>query len=109
MTCYQYMRNKVNSMDENYKTVIYDSESFASLIEKINTHITNISNLFTIKFTLESYKGSKDEEIQLAITNILSSLENYMKNLSTITDMLSDYKLTYDDVISQNSKAVNGG
>ena len=96
-------------MNENNKRIIYNAESFTNIIAEINNHIANINNCFNDEFTLESYKGSQKDNIELAIRNILKTLEFFMNSLDNITEKLLDYKVMYEEAIKNIHEAVNGG
>ena len=96
-------------MNENNKRIIYNAESFTNIIAEINNHIANINNCFNDEFTLESYKGSQKENIELAINNILSTLKHFLDGLNNIPDDLLMVKQKYEEAINTGHIAVNGG
>ncbi len=98
-------------MDENNnkKYIIYDADSFDGIVSEINTHIEKIKSCFNDQFTLESYKGSKADKIELSINNILSTLEFFMNGLDNIPDSFKEAKTQYEEVIKTGKIAVNGG
>lgn len=96
-------------MNDNNKRIIYNAESFTNIIAEINNHIANISNCFSDEFTLESYKGSQKENIELAINNILNTLKHFLDGLNNIPDDLLAVKQRYEEVVSAGQIAVNGG
>ena len=91
------------------KILIYDSESFGSVIQEIKNHIDIIKNCFNDPFTLESYKGDSKDNIELAFQNLIEHLRVFSSGLEGITDTLSDYKVKYDEVYNKNKVAVSGG
>jgi hypothetical protein len=96
-------------MNENNKRIIYNAESFTNIIAEINNHIANINNCFNDEFTLESYKGSQKENIELAINNILSTLKHFLDGLNNIPEDLLMVKQKYEEAINTGHIAVNGG
>lgn len=96
-------------MNENNKRIIYNAESFTNIIAEINNHIANINNCFNDEFTLESYKGSQKENIELAINNILSTLKHFLDGLNNIPEDLLMVKQKYEEAINIGHVAVNGG
>jgi hypothetical protein len=96
-------------MNENNKRIIYNAESFTNIIAEINNHIANINNCFNDEFTLESYKGSQKENIELAINNILSTLKHFLDGLNNIPEDLLMVKQKYEEAINTGHVAVNGG
>ena len=96
-------------MNENNKRIIYNAESFTNIIAEINNHIANINNCFNDEFTLESYKGSQKENIELAINNILSTLKQFLDGLNNIPEDLLMVKQKYEEAINTGHVAVNGG
>ena len=96
-------------MNEKNKRIIYNGDSFTIIIDEINSHIETIKKCFNEEFTLESYKGSQKDNIELAIRNILKTLEFFMNSLDNITEKLLDYKVMYEEAIMNIHEAVNGG
>ena len=96
-------------MNGNNKRIIYNAESFTNIIAEINNHIANINNCFNDEFTLESYKGSQKENIELAINNILSTLKHFLDGLNNIPEDLLMVKQKYEEAINTGHIAVNGG
>ena len=96
-------------MNENNKRIIYNAESFTNIIAEINNHIANINNCFNDEFTLESYKGSQKENIELAINNILSTLKHFLDGINNIPEDLLMVKQKYEEAINTGHVAVNGG
>lgn len=96
-------------MNENNKRIIYNAESFTNIIAEINNHIANINNCFNDEFTLESYKGSQKDNIELAINNILSTLKHFLDGLNNIPEDLLMVKQKYEEAINTGHIAVNGG
>ena len=90
------------------KKVIYNSESFASVISEVSSHIANIKDCFNGNFELSSYKGSKASEIEYSINNILLELKSSMDTLDNINSILSYYKESYDSTISTLKTSVGG-
>lgn len=90
------------------KRVIYNSESFASVISDINSHIANIKDCFNSNFELTSYKGSKASEIEYSINNVLLSLKSSMDTLDNISTILNCYKESYDGTVSTLNTSVGG-
>ena len=88
--------------------VIYDSESFANVINEINSHIANIKDCFNSNFELSSYKGSKDSEIEYSINNIILELKSSMNTLDNISTILNYYKAAYDSTVSTFKTSVGG-
>ena len=96
-------------MNENNKRIIYNAESFTNIIAEINNHIANINNCFNDEFTLESYKGSQKDNIELAINNILSTLKHFLDGINNIPEDLLMVKQKYEEAINTGHVAVNGG
>lgn len=95
-------------MNEN-KRVIYNSESFTTITNEIISHIETIKSCFNDEFTLESYKGSQKDNIELAINNILGTLKHFLDGLDNIPQDFLQVKQKYDEVIQMGQTAVNGG
>ena len=91
------------------KKVIYDSSSFANVIEEINTHVLSIKDSFNDKFTLESYEGTNKDKIETSMQKLLDNLNVFMNGLDDIVGLMNGYKVKYDEVINSNKSSVNGG
>ena len=87
---------------------IYNSESFANVINDINGHISKIKDCFNSEFVLSSYTGSKAGEIETSLNNILLDLKNSMNDIDNINVVLNYYKETYDNVVNSNRTSVGG-
>lgn len=96
-------------MNGSNKRIIYNADSFTSIISEINSHIEAIKNCFNDEFTLESYKGSQKDNIELAIRNILKTLEHFLDGLDNIPENFIEVKKRYEDAVNTGHVAVNGG
>ena len=84
-----------------------DNNDIRPNLEHENNAVNDIA--LNDEFTLESYKGSQKENIELAINNILSTLKHFLDGLNNIPEDLLMVKQKYEEAINTGHIAVNGG
>ena len=90
------------------KRVIYDSDNFNALVTEIDEHISKIKDCFNKKMVFNSYKGSKAEEMEGSLNNVVLSLQKNMEDIEHIDLLLKYYKARYEDCVSTYKTSVGG-